>query len=313
MADAADTTDATDAPTAAADAGGETKPKPARRPRAKAAASKAAEGAAARPARRRAAKPKSEPEGLAGAIGTAAGSAGETVKDAAQGAAKIVARPARAVASGARTGVRAAKRTAARVVPARKPALKKDGVAEKGGRSGTGTMLGIAAAGLAAGLVANLGRKAMVQAPSALAGDWFEALKAEHRMALTLFAAIEGTKSTQKAKRSTLLMQLKHALGKHAFTEENVIYPLLREQGEVEEADKLNHEHGYVKDYLYRLETMPKDAPEFLSTVARFRADLEKHIREEEDEVFPSIHQKLGAEKNRAITLMANKEGFKLA
>ena len=177
----------------------------------------------------------------------------------------------------------------------------------------TAQVLGAAAAGVAAGLAVNIGRKVLVQAPSVLAGDWLEALKTEHKMALTIFDAIQKTTDAQKTKRSTLLAQLKHALGKHAFTEENVIYPALRDASEVDEADKLNHEHGYVKQYLFELTNLPKDSPEFLPKVAKFRADLEKHIREEEDEIFPPFHDRLSAEKNRKITLEANKEGLKLA
>jgi hemerythrin superfamily protein len=176
-----------------------------------------------------------------------------------------------------------------------------------------GTVIGAAAAGLAAGLVANLGRKAAVQAPSVMAGDWFEAIKGEHKAALALFDAIEATADDQPAKRTALLVQLRHALGKHAFTEENVIYPALREWGDKADADKLNHDHGYVKQYLYTLDNMGKDGPRFLVQIAEFREALEAHIREEEEKIFPPLHGALSDSKNKAITFAANKEGFKLA
>jgi len=177
---------------------------------------------------------------------------------------------------------------------------------------GTGMVLGVAAAGIVAGFAANLGRKAMMQAPSALTGDWFEALKAEHKAALALLDKLAKSTSEQPAKRTLLLTQLKHALGKHAFTEENVIYPALRDAGEKADADELNREHGYVKQYLYDLDNMENTSPLFLQKVAAFRADLEDHIRDEETRIFPTLHARLG-EKNKAITAAANKEGFKLA
>ena len=185
--------------------------------------------------------------------------------------------------------------------------------AEPKAGAGTGAMLGVAAAGLAAGLVANLGRKAAVQAPSVMAGDWFEALKGEHKVALALLDQIAKTSDKQTAKRSMLLMQLKHALGKHAFTEENVIYPALREWGDKADADALNHEQGYHKQYLYELDGIDKASAEFVIKCADFRADLNAHITEEEEKIFPQIHAALGADKNKALTAMANKEGFKLA
>jgi hemerythrin superfamily protein len=174
-------------------------------------------------------------------------------------------------------------------------------------------LVGVAAAGVVTGLAANLARKAIVQAPSALAGDWLEALKVEHRLALGLFDLLQATGNEEPSKRSALLVQLKHALGKHAFTEENVIYPALRSWGDKADADKLNHDHGYVKQYLYELEDMDNASPAFLEKVAAFRADLEAHIEEEEAAIFPPLHAALGDAGNAKVTALANKEGFKLA
>ncbi|MBA2933397.1 hemerythrin domain-containing protein [Sphingomonas sp. CGMCC 1.13654] len=202
------------------------------------------------------------------------------------------------------------------MTPAKKPAARKATTARKAAaksKVGTGTVLGVAAAGLAVGIAANLGRKAAVQAPSVMAGDWLEALKGEHKAALALLDKLAKSTPEQPAKRTLLLTQLKHALGKHAFTEENVIYPALREWGDKADADALNHEQGYQKQYLYELDNMDKAAPEFAQKVADFRADLNAHIREEEDKIFPKIHAGLDEAKNKALTAAANREGFKLA
>jgi hemerythrin superfamily protein len=225
--------------------------------------------------------------------------------------AKVRAAPARL-----REAVTPAKKPAARkaatgkAATARKPASKAPASRSK---VGTGTVLGVAAAGLAVGIAANLGRKAAVQAPSVMAGDWLEALKAEHKAALAILDKLAKSTPEQPAKRTLLLTQLKHALGKHAFTEENVIYPALREWGDKADADALNHEQGYQKQYLYELDNMDKAAPEFAQKVADFRADLNAHIREEEDKIFPKIHAGLDEAKNKALTAAANREGFKLA
>lgn len=214
------------------------------------------------------------------------------------------------------------KTVAAKALPAKAPtparrkavATPRAAPAKRGAAGvGAGTMLGVAAAGLAAGLVANLGRKAAVQAPSVMAGDWMEALKTEHKAALALLDQLAKTTDKQVAKRTLLLTQLRHALGKHAFTEENVIYTALREWGDKADADALNHEQGYHKQYLYEMEALPKGSPEFARRIADFRIDLEAHIREEEDKIFPKLHDGLSAERNKALTALANKEGFKLA
>jgi hemerythrin superfamily protein len=177
----------------------------------------------------------------------------------------------------------------------------------------TGALIGAAAAGVAVGLMANLGRKVAVQAPTKLAGEWDEALKAEHAAVLKLFDALQATTEKNTTKRSMLLMQIKHALAKHALQEENAIYPALRDAGQTEQADHLNHDHGYVKQYLYDLENMPKESPAFLTKVAEFRGAIEEHAGEEETTIFPALKGKLSPEKNKALTALMNKEGFKLA
>lgn len=176
-----------------------------------------------------------------------------------------------------------------------------------------GALAGAAAGGVALGVLAMIGRKAAVQAPTALAGNWDEALRTEHDATRKAFDTLEATQDNQTTKRGLLLSHLKHALLKHAVEEENVIYPALREAGRAEEADALNRDHGYVKQYLYELETMPKDDPRWLDKLRAFRADIEKHMREEEQDLFPSLRAGLSEEKNKALTLAMNKEGFKVA
>jgi len=176
-----------------------------------------------------------------------------------------------------------------------------------------GVIAAAAVAGAAVGLAANLGRKALVQGISAAAGDWDEALATEHRAVLAHFDMLEATEDNQSWKRAHLLTKIKNALGKHALEEENVIYPALREKAEIAAADTLNSEHGYVKTYLYELENMPKEGPAFLAKAREFRAMLEAHISEEENEVFPALKARLSEEENGRLTRAMNREGLKLA
>jgi hemerythrin-like domain-containing protein len=170
-----------------------------------------------------------------------------------------------------------------------------------------------AAAGIATGLVANLLRKAVVQAPTVIAGSWDKALAAEHAAALKIFDLLEKTDEKATGRRSFLLMQLKHAISKHAFQEENVVYAMMRDQGLSEGADQLNHEHGYVKQYFFDLGEMPKDDLTWLPKLKDFRGMIEKHMREEEDDLFPKLRRQLSDEQNKHITFAMNKEGLKLA
>src|SRR3954471_11891129 len=181
------------------------------------------------------------------------------------------------------------------------------------GNGNAGVIAGAALAGAAIGIAANVGRKLFVQFSSGATGDWFDALKTEHQMALAIFDKIEATDDSQTMMRSRLLTKLKYALDKHAVEEENVIYPALRQANLAHDADALNSEHGYVKTYLYELETLPKDSPDWLARVRAFRSMIQEHMRMEEDEVFPTFRQALSAEQNAKLTALMNKEGFKAA
>lgn len=176
-----------------------------------------------------------------------------------------------------------------------------------------GMIAGAAAGGAALGLLAMLGRKAVVQAPTALAGNWDEALAAEHAAVRKVFDQLEATDENATTKRNLLLAHLKHALMKHAVEEENVIYPALREAGQRDAADALTREHGYVKQYLYDLENMPTASPDWIAKVRQFRAEIEAHMQEEEMRLFPVLRAQLSEERNKTLTLAMNKEGFKVA
>jgi len=176
-----------------------------------------------------------------------------------------------------------------------------------------GVLVGAAVAGAAVGLAANVGRKLFVQFSSSGTQDWSDALRTEHEMTKAIFDKIEATEDSQTMVRTHLLSKLKYALSKHAIEEEMVIYPALRQHGEEGDADELNADHGYVKTYLFELENMPKDDPQWLARVRDFRAMIEEHMREEENEIFPRLHARLSDEENSKLTSAMNREGFKFA
>ena len=179
--------------------------------------------------------------------------------------------------------------------------------------NGTGALIGAAAAGAALAIAANLGRKFIVQAMSAKAGDWDEALAAEHDKALAIFDKMLATDPSQTIKRAMLLKKLGHTLDKHTHEEENVVYPALRQADDKYDADLLEGEHGYVKTYLFELDQMGSDAPNWLEKVREFRSTVENHARMEEDEVFPRLKADMTEEQNAKITKLVNKDGFMMA
>jgi hemerythrin superfamily protein len=174
-------------------------------------------------------------------------------------------------------------------------------------------VFGAAIAGVAIGMAANYGRKFLMQGMEAAAGDWDEILAAEHDLALGIFDKMLATDETQTFKRKMLLMKLTHALDKHSHQEEMVVYPALREANEAADADHLESEHGYIKTFIYELNEIGPDAPNWLEKVREFRQLVSEHAHMEEEQVFPSFKQDMNEEQNARITSLVNRDGFWMA
>lgn len=180
-------------------------------------------------------------------------------------------------------------------------------------QNGSGNFLLAGAAGLLVGLLANPARKLAVQTPTMLKGQWDEALAAEHKATLALIDSIEQTGIDDTARRSMMLMQLKHMIAKHSFQEENTVYAAMRAHGLLEPAKHLNEDHAEVKRLLFELTELPKDDPQWLGKIGELRAALEEHMREEEQDHFPKLRRALSEDENAQLAKAMNKEGLKLA
>lgn len=177
----------------------------------------------------------------------------------------------------------------------------------------TGAIAGAALGGAALMMAANMGRKFLTQAMSASQGNWADSLAAEHDAVLLLFDKMLDTDDTQTVQRKMMMMKLGYALDKHAYAEEHVVYPALREANDRVDAENLETEHGEVKEFLYRLNHMSVDDPAWIETVQDFRNAVEAHARLEEDEVFPRLRSEIDEELDARITKEVNKAGFMMA
>ena len=177
----------------------------------------------------------------------------------------------------------------------------------------TGAIAGAALGGAAMMIAANLGRKFLSQAFMGGHGDWAESLAQEHEAVLMIFDKMLATEDTQTTQRKMLLMKLGYALDKHAYAEEHVVYPALREANETADAAELEAEHGQVKEFLYRLGHLAADDPKWIETVREFRAAVEAHARMEEEQVFPRLRDGIDEELNDRITKEVKKAEFMMA
>src|SRR5436190_6042698 len=124
--------------------------------------------------------------------------------------------------------------------------------------------------------------------------DPFDALAQDHQKALAMFEAIEATDNSATARRAAMLFQLKRMLTAHALAEEDIIYPMLRDDAHRrEQAVKLYRDHAEVKVKLFELEHRPKDDPSWMTELKALHHMIESHAREEEQVEFPKLRAAL--------------------
>ena len=177
----------------------------------------------------------------------------------------------------------------------------------------TGAIAGAALGGAALAVAANLGRKFLSQAMSNGHGNWAESLAAEHDSLLAIFDKMLATDESQTMQRKMLLMKLGHALDKHAYAEEHVVYPALREANEIADAEELENDHGHVKEFLYRLNHLATDDPAWVDTVQEFRGAVATHAQMEEDQIFPRLRGEIDEELDSRITKEVKRAEFMMA
>ena len=177
----------------------------------------------------------------------------------------------------------------------------------------TGAIAGAALGGAALGIAANLGRKFLSHAFTSGRGNWADSLAQEHEAVLMIFDKMLATDETQTTQRRMLFMKLSYALDKHAYAEEHVVYPALREANETADAEELETEHGQVKEFLYRLNHMAADDPAWIGTVREFRGAVEAHARMEEEQIFPRLRSEIDEELDARITKEVKKAEFMMA
>ena len=94
------------------------------------------------------------------------------------------------------------------------------------------------------------------------------------------------------AKRASLFLALKRKLAKHALAEEDVVYPLLHNQGQdADRSKELYDEHADMKILLFELEELLKSGEDWSGQVRSLREIIQEHVNEEEQVVFPKLKQ----------------------
>ena len=170
---------------------------------------------------------------------------------------------------------------------------------------GAGALLMMAAGRMAAPVAG----RAIGSMRAMAGGDPFDALAQDHQKVLALFDNIEASDETATGRRTAMLFQLKRMLTAHALAEEDIIYPMLRDDARRrEQATKLYRDHAEVKVKLFELEHKQKDDPSWIADVRALRAMLEEHMRQEEQVEFPKLRNALDETRTAALLAEVHRE-----
>ncbi|APR84834.1 Regulator of cell morphogenesis and NO signaling [Minicystis rosea] len=127
----------------------------------------------------------------------------------------------------------------------------------------------------------------------------FDLLKQQHREADELFIRLE---SAPLERRGELLNQLADALAVHTMIEEKHFYPASMVGSETEDLLRAAlDEHLGVKQLLTDLLEIDVTDPAFEARLETLRLQVEKHVREEEIELFPRVDQLLDPSRIEAL------------
>jgi hemerythrin-like domain-containing protein len=125
----------------------------------------------------------------------------------------------------------------------------------------------------------------------------FELLKKDHREVARLLAILERTTEDEVKKREEIFRELKQSLDDHADIEESILYPTLKLEAETHALSlEAVEEHQIVKDLLEEMRELPTGNDEWTAKLTVLKENIEHHVDEEENEMFPKAEDALSEE-----------------
>ena len=144
------------------------------------------------------------------------------------------------------------------------------------------------------------------QAAAALAGERgiFSRLKGEHQEVSMLLERCASTDTSDAGikERVDLYEKLRAELLAHATAEEEVFYSALEQIAETKPlALKAREQHDHVERILMELDSLAAHEPSWMERFNALVQEVEAHVREEEDHLFPIAENALTKHQAKAL------------
>lgn len=126
--------------------------------------------------------------------------------------------------------------------------------------------------------------------------DAFNLLKTDHKKVAGLFEQLESARGS--AAKLRVFEQIKNELDLHTHIEEKIFYPVLEEPEETHELTlEAYEEHNVVKKLLKELSSARSANEEWEAKAKVLQENVEHHVEEEENELFPKASSALSEEE----------------
>jgi hemerythrin-like domain-containing protein len=127
-------------------------------------------------------------------------------------------------------------------------------------------------------------------------------LMQDHNDVKKLLASITKSKNTALASRKTLITRLSDLIKMHTQLEEKLLYPLSLKEGNLEQLTREAYEeHNAVDMLLKKALKVEVDDKNWLAKCTVIKENLEHHIKEEEQQLFPALKKILSKQELEEI------------
>lgn len=118
--------------------------------------------------------------------------------------------------------------------------------------------------------------------------DALELLRKDHRTVGELFEEVKAT--TDPEKHRQLFEEIKAQLQLHTYIEETVLYPAFTKYRDLKDLVlEAYEEHTQIKRLINEISALSQDSERFDAKLKVMGENIEHHVREEEDDLFPRV------------------------
>jgi hemerythrin-like domain-containing protein len=126
-------------------------------------------------------------------------------------------------------------------------------------------------------------------------GDPMNAVELLTRQHRELEQLLERARSAEGPQRVQVLGSAAELLAIHTKLEEKHLYPLARDQGMVEDAERSTREHRELRDIVENILEMKRSDPRLLQAIETLDRTMRQHVGIEEQKMLPALEQAMSA------------------